>query len=725
MQSSNIMWLDGAVFLPLILLCINRLCQGKGSLGLSLVIGAGILSNWYSAGMNCLFSFFWLLFEILLRFSGKLFRKKHELCRILCQYFLHMLLGVGLSAVLFLPTIAAFQGNEEGSLQWNLFSDPGFCGNPLTAAANYCYGLVSSYGSPVLYAGMLPLIACICFFLSRHQSRRKKGIYGGLLAFSVILMLYWKPLCLAFSLFKPVYSYWYRYSNMSILVILVIGADFLVHSRQEPAWLPILASLLFGLALLSLHHLLKPATRRVPGSSLGLSLTVLLGMGLLLCFFLLSSRTPHAPKTKIILLFALCIASCGDLNHQCFLMLNVLNHENAQSLKAYTTDTNALLTALKEYRAADTTMRISQTSTRIMKKNRLTANYNEALAYGYWSLSGYTSCPDDAQRLFLDKIGYRSNGTTFNIVNTSLAACDSLMGVKYVLSDYPLEGYIRMDKLSTGGSRSIYQNPYALPMAFVVPASHQTAVRESDFNTASPFGYVNYLYSCLLGKKTLLYQPLSGKIVQKGSIVQEENHPMALKVKLPEGNFISYGLLPWSSQMNAILEVDHLYRIGYGGWLSSSVFPIPASKVPGHEALLTVNSTTPYSFEYDNFEFSALDLNQLKEISSFFTRRQPDLLDWKNGEVFVEVSDAREGDSLFVSLPYDKGWTISCNGETIEAKQLGIFYLLPLQKGENRVQLVYHLPWLKQGALVSFLSLTILLILLWNKHSQSHSDFGS
>ena len=52
-QSSNVMWLDGVILLPLILLGIYRLIWKKNLWHLSLCVGISISLNWYTGGINC------------------------------------------------------------------------------------------------------------------------------------------------------------------------------------------------------------------------------------------------------------------------------------------------------------------------------------------------------------------------------------------------------------------------------------------------------------------------------------------------------------------------------------------------------------------------------------------------------------------------------------------------------------------------------------------------
>ena len=76
--------------------------------------------------------------------------------------------------------------------------------------------------------------------------------------------------------------------------------------------------------------------------------------------------------------------------------------------------------------------RISQTLTRDESTNDygITSMYNDALAYNYWSISGYTSSPDGRQLALLQNFGYPVWGDCLNSTNTSILPADSLLGVK-------------------------------------------------------------------------------------------------------------------------------------------------------------------------------------------------------------------------------------------------------------------------------------------------------
>lgn len=54
-QMQNIMWLDGVIILPLMLLGVHFFVKNKKKILFWIAIILSIVSNWYTAYMNCIF----------------------------------------------------------------------------------------------------------------------------------------------------------------------------------------------------------------------------------------------------------------------------------------------------------------------------------------------------------------------------------------------------------------------------------------------------------------------------------------------------------------------------------------------------------------------------------------------------------------------------------------------------------------------------------------------
>ena len=65
------------------------------------------------------------------------------------------------------------------------------------------------------------------------------------------------------------------------------------------------------------------------------------------------------------------------------------------------------------------------------------------------------------------------------------------MGVKYLLSEKQYDGYILRTDLEAYNEKSVYENAYALPLAFYADENVLTVKSEGK----NPFDYLNEIYS--------------------------------------------------------------------------------------------------------------------------------------------------------------------------------------------------------------------------------------
>ena len=109
----------------------------------------------------------------------------------------------------------------------------------------------------------------------------------------------------------------------------------------------------------------------------------------------------------------------------------------------------------------------------------------------------HLSDPDRNQLLFMKQMGYAICGDVMNVVNTSVLGADSILGVKYVLSSYDIPGLKKLENIEPGNGKSVYYNPYALPVAFTYESSNmlQMCIRDRAGRDKSK-GQDTWKYSC-------------------------------------------------------------------------------------------------------------------------------------------------------------------------------------------------------------------------------------
>ncbi|MCD7918958.1 MAG: YfhO family protein [Clostridiales bacterium] len=700
-QSSNIMWLDGVYMLPLMLLGVNRVVNGKRPYLLIFSTGLALLFNWYVGCINCLYTAIWLCLEWLLSVSdveSTPARIAKHAAKTIGRYAGSMILGIMLSACLFLPTLAALSSGGNGSIDWSILKSS-FTGNIFNVIQNLTMGSTSSSGSVSLYCGALPVLGCIGFFTSKRKSLSKKMKVGAVLAVS-LLIFYWQPLVALFSLLKPVGSYWYRYSYVTIFLLIFIAGDYGSELTEEEnaAGAQLRNAVLFSTALLALSLV------NSVWSLENVYYTCAFVIGIAALAALYENRSRLKKGTAHIAAFALACAVIAELGINVRLLMPTYSASNGTSYGEYAAEEQ---TQVDEILESDTeTYRISQTSNYRTpgSSTGLTANYNEAMAYHYWSITNYSSDSSASQRTFLNALGYNNMLDAMNIVNTSILAADSLLGVKYVLSSYAINGLEKVESIETANGKDVYYNPYALPLALVYDADAYSADTEQSLN---PFEYQNLLYSQLIGEETELYTAVACESSDDGSV-------LTYTLELPEGNYAVYGNLVWSTYLSATLTVNDSYESGYAMKVSPSVFYIPTES-GDTTATVVLNyenweNTRNYDSAVKSEQFYVLDLDKLAEVSEVLTARAADTISIQNGTAYFEVT-ANEGENLLVSIPCDSGWTITLNGEEAEAELFAdCLYSIPLQEGVNTIEMHYHVPYLTVGVALTGAAVIILIL---------------
>ncbi len=690
-QSSNIMWLDGVYMLPLILLQISNIVNRKKAHALPLLVGIAIIFNWYSAGIDCVYSGFWFLFEYALYVVDKKIDLKHFIsCA--AKYLAGMISGVMISAVLFLPTFGALKKSTRGSLHFRDLVDPSFLGELPSVIQNYTYGAKSDYGSAALFCGSLAIVLAIFAVCNNTICKRKRALFAVLLSWSVVIF-YWHPLYMMFSLFQWATSYYYRYSYIAIFCILflaLVGANEINSKSQAERLLKIAVAFSGVLVILQYCKNVNDTKYVYATVVMVIAETV---------FFVCYRFRKNNKFWTICLTAVFAVAGIADLAENTQILIDAYSVDNVSQNDAYIENQGNTIAAIK---AADPSLyRISQTTTRNMGSDGLTAYYNEGLAYNYASISGYTSSPDDVQLNFLDKLGYTIASENMCTTNTSILGADSLMGVKYVLSPYDIQGLVQVGDRD-GNGKAVYLNKYAFPFAFVYDDTGYD-VKE----TANPFEYQNELYRQLFGITEDLYYPIAYDLTP-----DDNNRGAKIQVHIPDtSNIVVYGNIPWNYQADSSIYINDEFATRYACWLSPSVFYIPCTE--GQECKVDVKSNED-NFNWDLVQFYALNLDVLSKCTDMAKSGKVNNLDVKNGHVSLFV-DADENERLFMSVPSDD-WVITLNGEKAETELIGdCLYSIKLTQGVNDITMTYHVRYLKLGMVITLLTLILYVVFCYEK----------
>lgn len=684
-QCGNIMWLDAVYMLPLLLLGIYKLVNSGKTTLMSVSVALIILFNWYMGAVACMAAFLWLIIEwcILVRMGMVL--KSFFLTAV--RYCYAMLLGLGASMCLFLPTVCALLMRNNSSM-FSFGRD--LIGNPVSFLQGFFVGSVEEKGFPVLFCGSIALLGIIGFFaVSGINIKKKIMILIGIIIVAAIY--YWEPLTLVFSLFKPAGSYWYRYSFLGSIFLIYAAAMFFENRRslvrtERKKWICAIV------IVLALALIVEWMNRRNDTEHIIVSVIfLLLESVFLLCY--LSKNTEKYRKTMGMLL---CFVLAFELGINAYLNLQLYSRTDDGEYASYVADQIPQINMLQEYDSG--VYRIHQTLTRNMSSNNThTANYNEAVSFGYMSISSYTSSSDENQIDFLNSLGYRSYEDVLNVTNDIILPADGLLAVKYILTDRQLPGLEKISQLPDANGKSVYKNEVSLPMAFTFPQT-----KSFDINTDNnSFELQNEIYSTLVGEKTNVFMPIEDVNVVAGS----ENQ-CRYEIELPSDSCICYAFLDLKEK--AAVYKDGEYCGDYAGWLTSETVSVSGA---GKHTIMIEIPDGDVSAIIENYQFYIMDVEVYKELAEKISANE--IKDVVISDEMISCSVESDGsESLYLSIPYSEELRITNNGAEIEPVLLeGCLITIPLDKGVNSIEITHYVSGLKQGAGISVCSVCIIVII--------------
>ncbi len=667
-----VMWMDSVAVLPLVALGLRRIGERKKPFVYIFSLAYALFCNFYIGFMVCLFS---VLFAVTLALEDK------RALRAAGVFVGSSLLAAGLAGVMLVPAFLAVSGG------YSLFS---LAGEPVTRVSSLFSILLKAYtgavsydqlcyGQPNYYVGIPVLILAAGYFLNSGVPFRKR-LVGAILP-CVLLVSF---------IVRPVYLLWH-------------GGDF-------PNCLPARFSFLFSFVLIDLAvrgylALPRPAAgsfrRRVVGLCLGMIAftaiafrdeiinylayeTILMDVFVWIatCLILVRPSATRYRRAACALVCAMQVAGlCVNAYmgyHRMSAVADLTVGQYAANIGENSSDLRRLLDSDPESGGL----------------YRIEKNYhysdNESLSLDYPGLSHYSSAVNTAVSRFADQIGLYHSYLRILYGSGTTPVLDSLLGVKYILfdPDASLEGLpAEYTALWTNGKITAYQNPYALPLAMLVPGMSDAAL-----DSGNPFLTQNAILSDLTGADIRAFVPLEATVTKDdGGFVYAE-FPVAAGERIylsSSGGYYYLNDLP--GQDNArfqgcvllpVSPVDTTYRLKM--WSGTGAEPL----------------------------FAVFHIEELARGYRQLAARAYEVKSDTASHLSLDVTADGQYTQLLLTVPYDRGWSVWVDGRKREtASRYEALLAVNLEPGAHHVEFRYVPAGLVPGAVVSLASL--ILCILW------------
>lgn len=221
--SMCVMWLDGLIWLPIILLGLERLLEGRTRWLFPAGLAACFVSTWYISYMIGGFCCLWFIFRVCAReLDGKL------ALRALRDFLLSAVWALCLTAWLWLPSLLAMTGGK-------LAAEGGDWRGTFTFAlgkllGQFFFGQFSFFydrALPYVFCGSAVFLAAAAyFFLSGVPARQR--VAAAMVGGALVLSMWLAPLDRVWHIFQVTHSFPYRYAFL-VSFFLVYLAQHTLH----------------------------------------------------------------------------------------------------------------------------------------------------------------------------------------------------------------------------------------------------------------------------------------------------------------------------------------------------------------------------------------------------------------------------------------------------------------------------------------------------------------
>lgn len=734
----NVIWLDVFMLMPLLLLGIEMIIDRSSPKLYMPVLLVMIFSNFYSAYIACIFAIVYWLYYFFTNYtftemsgSGKKAVKvgffKSRFFRTGSIFAFSSVGCVLLLSFMVVPLLLQMSGNESNEQLVPLAAGFSNIAEQISALFSGMTANSNRFDRyPNIYTGVLALVCVPLFFCSKGISVKEKLISAGVLLF-LILSFNLKSLDYLWHGFRWPNCFPFRESFMFSCFVLILTHRVLT----QPAGIPkknaaVCAVTLFAL-LISGAIYVSGNNSEIPvltGADIGITAAL---FAVLAVIIFLSKKKKAAALICSAAILALSFADAVYTVKGNVLLLPedgyndyIDNYEALTSLYAGINDSNVYRTE---------TARLWLT--------------NDGSYFGTNGLRQASSTADSAVYALFKKLGMDTNLTNYTGYFPQTPAFNSMFGIKHIserkewdeafvatYADRADEGY------SLASENEIYRMfdyAYALPIGYAVsdkvadwqPEEHMIidnqngffnlACGESDILKPSDSD-VQITYQAenmnVSEKETHRYSYTAGaatgegepSLVYKFTAVKDGAFYIYFDKLLDTDQYIHIGLLKPDKNVESFSLVSST--------LTSNVYDAKAGDEFYLNVYLNPDSTgelTVRGFQTDGEKMKGA----YNKICSYGTLQPDEFRDgYFNGKIAVEG----ENKILCTSVPYDKGWSITVDGQALPSEEIlkigGALMGFKLTPGEHTVTFSFFPSGLKAGAAISAATLAAGAVLL-------------
>lgn len=700
--SMCLMWIDGVIWLPIILIGIEELLKkGKRKL-LATSLFCVFISTYYISYMIGAFSCIYLVYRYLSHYSDEMPVKR------LIIYFTKLISSALIAALLgawfLIPTLVSLFDGKIGGANYTPQGNINFeLKNLVSKLFLGSYDSITNSGMPFIYCGIVVTILFIGYFFIRSVSVKEKASTF-LVASYLLASMYFINLDVAWHIFQFPNWFPYRYSFVFLffMIFTAYKAFDSIKDLSKAFFVTFpLVSIMVAQLVLKIRYRYLDEER--------ITLTVKLLVFYIFCLLAIN-LIKHVKEKEgfddsvkryaiaFLTLTMLVISSYELYKHSIYMLkgLDKAHHyEDIKPYQEYRNAVNKLLEEAKSQKGKHDFYRVTKNFSR---------SINEPISFGYSGIDHYSSAYNRVVNDTLRTLGFSSAYLWITGYGSTIVT-DTILNIEYLMSISPVTK--RYEKLKTienislyrkpedrniyGEPKdlSIYRNPIALPVAFMADSE----LLRKKLKAPNMFAAQNLFLSHLVGENINCFERITPERYGKYSYPKEDDDYVYMKSGsegivsyyfIAEKDMELYAYFPFNNNhTNCSVYVNDVYvaNLYYGQYDCAHFL---GSFKKGDEARIDLIFKSTYLNTRGNM-FYALDYDKFASICDEF-REESLKVDYFDGNEIKGTVSAKDNGTLFTSIPYDKGWSVYVDGKKVKThKYSDTFLCIEVPKGEHEI----------------------------------------
>lgn len=768
-----ISWIDSIIYFPLVVLFLKRLMDGGSGVPYALFLGLTIISNFYIGWIVCIFCIIYFIYTFIadeeVVYEGvtapngddsennadeesinifAVFKNSYLLSSIFRFIFFSVLAGA-ISAILTLSTLFALQSTLKGVTH-----------SHSTFVENDIWGLLASHILPIkhtyssitsldclfCFVGIMSVILVTAYFFSKGISVRKK------VANAFLLVVFWASMVI-----YPIYFAWhgfgepagimYRFAFLYSFVLLKIAFEAFCEIKSIPIYGFLAGLFVCGIDIFAIK---KNEIFNAYFSGAEYIVPVIVFAVLFAVILILISKKVKAQKVlSFILLFAV-VLEIGVLNR------NNLNYKDLTGILAEQDVVNSIS---KDYeKGSFVAFEKNDNSFHDIVAYGFLSNFNDNTVYSSLANGDFT----------IDNMYFGCNGNGMNSVDS--AKEQTPIYNLYFPTKYYVDGTGRLTEnqfrkeIKSESGYTLFENNFTMPFMYTVSKQIDNW---DPFAFFSPIDEQIEAFKDITGtdKNVITYNEMTNKQMENCTYIS--NADRMEEMDRDDGNKGYYEFLE-EKMLNLSVRITDLTKPAYYSFDSvaenDGIGYFFVNIAQFSDLTITVNGKTReyytfgvgenrtyeigevkkgdviriklggyrtepnekgevYATPYETFSAVAytVDMDVFEEgYKKLDAMSDTELLEFEDTYVKAKVESFEDG-LLYIPTAYDKGWTITIDGNEVPLYEHESHILMTeISKGEHIVEMKYCPQGFTAGAVITGVSLLILIA--WAVISKKRND---